>query len=290
MPKRLERKVALVTGSTSGIGLATATRFSEEGAQVVLTGRRHVLGELAEQSIRKAGRDVSYFEADFSKMESVRNAVRFTLDTYGRIDILVNNAVSWGTARGMPATQLKEEDWDYAMAVGLKAPYVACKEAIPAMAKQGGGCIIMMGSIRSFLAFSGGFAYDIVKAGLVNMARQLTVDFGRQGIRANVLCPGWIATDAQNQDAPRPDTTAYVPVADARAEVIHPVGRVGLPADIASAAVFLASDEASFVAGAVLVVDGGLTAQTPGSLLPLIENYYRSTLANPATSPKLEIG
>ena len=122
------------------------------------------------------------------------------------------------------------------------------------------------------------------------MARQLTVDFGRQGIRANVLCPGWIATDAQNQHAPRPDTTAYGPVADARADVIHPVGRAGLPADIASAAVFLASDEASFVAGAVLVVDGGLTVQTPGSLLPLVENYYRSTLANPATSPKLEIG
>jgi NAD(P)-dependent dehydrogenase (short-subunit alcohol dehydrogenase family) len=239
--------------------------------------------------IRTTGGDASYFEADFSGMEAVRNAVCFTLDTYGRIDVLVNNTVSWATARDMPVTRLKEEDWDYAMAVGLKAPYVACQEAIPAMVKQGGGRIIMMGSIRSFLAFSGGFAYDIVKAGLVNMARQLTVDFGRHGIRANVLCPGWIATDAQRHDVQRPDVQGHGapvhdPLVDARAWVMHPVGRVGLPIDVANAAVFLASDEASFVAGAVLVVDGGLTVQTPGSLLPLLETYSRRTIENPPTS------
>jgi 3-oxoacyl-[acyl-carrier protein] reductase len=294
VPKRLENRVALVTGSTSGIGLATANRFSEEGAQVVLAGRRRALGERAEQSIRKAGGDARYFESDFSRMESVRNTVRFTLDTYGRIDILVNNTVSWATARDMPVTRLKEEDWDYAMAVGLKAPYVACQEAIPAMAKQGGGRIIMMGSIRSFLAFSGGFAYDIVKAGLVNMARQLTVDFGQQGIRANVLCPGWIATDvqrndvlehyAQNADLQKNDASQPGALVDAKVEAMHPVGRTGLPIDVANAAVFLASEEASFVAGAVLVVDGGLTVQTPGSFLPLLETYYRRTLVNPTTS------
>jgi NAD(P)-dependent dehydrogenase (short-subunit alcohol dehydrogenase family) len=236
---------------------------------VVLTGRRRALGEQAERSIRKAGGQANYFAADFSNAQGVRNVVRFTLDTYGRIDVLVNNTVSWATARDMPITRLKEEDWDYAMAVGLKASFVACQEAIPPMVKQGGGCIIMMGSVRSFLAFSGGFAYDVVKAGLANMARQLTVDFGRQGIRANLLCPGWIATTAHGSDV------------DPRAEVIHPVGRAGLPVDVAHAAVFLASDEASFIAGAVLVVDGGLTVQTPGSLLPLLETYYRGTRADP---------
>ncbi len=273
MSKRFEGKVALVTGSTSGIGLAMANLFSEEGASVVLTGRRRTRGEQAERSIRKAEGEASYFEADFSNPEEVRRVVRFTLNTYGRIDILVNNAVSWATARDMPVTRLTEEDWDYALAVGLKAPYVACQEAIPFMVKQGGGCIIMTGSVRSFLAVSGGFAYDIVKAGLVNMARQLTIDFGRQGVRANLLCPGWIATDEHGSA-----------VHDPRAAVIHPVGRAGLPADVAHAAVFLASEEASFIAGAVLVVDGGLTVQTPGSLLPLLETYYRGALAHPFTA------
>jgi NAD(P)-dependent dehydrogenase (short-subunit alcohol dehydrogenase family) len=137
MSKRLEGKVALVTGSTSGIGLAIAQLFSQEGARVILSGRRRPLGEQAVQQIRDAGGEASYFATDFSRMEAVRQAVRFTLDRYGRLDILVNNTVSWNTARDMPVTLLKEEDWDYTLAVGLKAPYVACQEAIPAMVDQG---------------------------------------------------------------------------------------------------------------------------------------------------------
>jgi NAD(P)-dependent dehydrogenase (short-subunit alcohol dehydrogenase family) len=270
MCKRLEGKVALVTGSTSGIGLATANLFSQEGARVVVTGRRRKLGEEAVRAIQNTGGEASYFEADFSEMAGVRGAVRFTLDRYGRIDILVNNTVSWATAREMPVTRLREEDWDHSIAVGLKAPYVACQEAIPAMLKQGGGSIIMMGSVRSFLAFSEGFVYDIVKAGLANMARQLTVDFGRQGIRANVLCPGWIVTDPEGLKKEHHD-----PIYDVRAKVMQPVGRAGLPIDVAQAAVFLASNESSFVAGAMLVVDGGLTIQTPGSFMPLLEKCYR---------------
>jgi NAD(P)-dependent dehydrogenase (short-subunit alcohol dehydrogenase family) len=261
MYKRLQNKVALVTGSTSGIGLATVNLFAQEGACVVLTGRRRTLGEDAVRGIQSKGGVASYFEADFSDMDAVRNAVRFTFNTYGRIDILVNNTISWATARKMPVTNLREGDWEYALAVGLKAPYVACQEAIPYMVKQGGGSIIMMGSIRSFLAFSEGFAYDIVKAALVNMARQLTVDFGRKGIRANTLCPGWIDTG----QAPGNNETA---------KLMHPVGRVGLPIDVARAAAFLASEESSFIAGAVIVVDGGLTIQTPGSLSSVFDAFY----------------
>jgi NAD(P)-dependent dehydrogenase (short-subunit alcohol dehydrogenase family) len=275
MCKRLEGKVALVTGSTSGIGLATANLFSQEGARVVLTGRRRKLGEEGVRAIQRTGGDASYFEADFSDMAAVRGAVRFTLDSYGRIDILVNNTVSWATAREMPVTRIREEDWDYALAVGLKAPYVACQEAIPAMVKQGGGSIIMMGSVRSFLAFSEGFVYDIVKAGLANMARQLTVDFGRQGIRANVLCPGWIVTNPEELEMKRHD-----PIYQVRAKIMQPVGRAGVPLDVARAAVFLASGDSNFVAGAMLVVDGGLTIQTPGSFFSLMEKRYGKSLAD----------
>jgi glucose 1-dehydrogenase len=276
MSKRLEGKVALVTGSTSGIGLAIAHHFSQEGARVILSGRRRTLGEQAVQQIRNAGGEVDYFEADFSKMGAVRDTVRFTLERYGRLDILVNNTVSWKTARDVPITRLEEEDWDYALAVGLKAPYVACQEAIPAMVEQGGGSIIMMGSVRSFLAFSGGFAYDVVKAGLANMARQLTVEFGRYGIRTNVLCPGWIVTNVQE-----PNEKCDHSISHTGAELIQPVGRRGLPIDVARAATFLASDEASFIAGAVLVVDGGLTVQTPGNLFNLLEHHYSDVYGSP---------
>ncbi len=275
MCKRLEGKVALITGSTSGIGLVTARLFSEQGARVVMTGRRRELGESAVLAIRHAGGEANYYQADFADMQAVRSAVHFTLNTYGRIDILMNNAVAWATAQGMPVTELKEQDWDYAIAVGLKAPYVACQEAIPHMIRQGGGSIVMMGSVRSFLAFSKGFAYDVVKAGLANMVRQLTIDFGRHGIRANILCPGWIITDEENLDKIRTD-----PFLRAKAEIMQPVGRPGLPIDVARAALFLASDEASFVAGAVLVVDGGLTVQTPGSLMSFAEEYYRQLLTS----------
>ena len=267
MSRKLEGKVALIAGSTSGIGLATAKLFAEEGGQVVITGRRRRLGTDAAEAIRKTGGEASYFQADFAEMDSVRSTVRFTLNTYGRVDILINNTVSWATARDMPVTHLAEKDWDYAMAVGLKAPYIACQEAIPSMMKQGAGCIVMMGSVRSFLAFSGGFAYDIIKAGLVNMARQLTVDFGQYGIRANALCPGWIDTDIQRSSLHGTSSDVLQMGAS-----IHPLRRIGLPLDIARACLFLVSDDASFIAGSVLVVDGGLTVQTPGSILTLLKN------------------
>jgi len=274
MNRRLEGKVALVTGSTSGIGYSTVSLFAQEGARVVLTGRRRELGEEAVRTIRLAGGEASYFQADFVDTQAVRDTVRFTLDTYGRIDILMNNAVSWAAAQGKSVTDLQEEDWDHAMAIGLKAPYIACQEAIPHMRRQSGGSIIMTGSIRSFLAFRKGFAYDVVKAGLVNMARQLNLDYGREGIRANTLCPGQIVTDPQRLTEMQTN-----PLLRPFAEIIQPIGRPGQPMDVARAALFLASDDSQFVAGAILVVDGGLTIQTPGSLLPQLEAYYRQALA-----------
>ncbi|MSO23496.1 MAG: SDR family oxidoreductase [Acidobacteria bacterium] len=274
MIRRLEGKVALVTGSTSGIGYSTVRLFAQEGARVVLTGRKRELGEEAVRTIRHAGGEASYFQADFADAQAVRDTVRYTLDSYGRIDILMNNAVSWAEAQEKSVTDLREEDWDHAMAIGLKAPYIACQEAIPHMRRQGGGSIIMTGSVRSFLAFRKGFAYDTVKAGLVNMARQLNLDYGREGIRANTLCPGQIVTDPQRLTEMQTN-----PLLRPFAEIIQPIGRPGQPIDVARAALFLASDESSFVAGAILVVDGGLTIQTPGSLLPQLEAYYRQAFA-----------
>src|SRR5437879_201371 len=153
MGSRLTGTVALVTGSTSGIGQAIAELFASEGARVVVTGRRREHGEGVLRAIRDAGGDASYVQADFEASDAVRATVRFTLETYGRIDVLINNArgraVPWG--EGKTVVETTEDDWDRMLAVGLKAAFIACQEAIPAMVEQGGGRIVTIGSVRSFL-------------------------------------------------------------------------------------------------------------------------------------------
>jgi NAD(P)-dependent dehydrogenase (short-subunit alcohol dehydrogenase family) len=189
------------------------------------------MGEEGVRQIRGAGGDASFFQADFSEAQAVRDTVRFTVATYGRIDILMNNAISWNSAQATSVTELREQDWDYAINVGLKASYIACQEAIPIMIRHGGGSIIMSGSVRSFLAFSKGFAYDTIKAGLLNMARQLNIDYGKDGIRANTICPGQIVTDPEKLEKMKAD-----PLLRPRIEILQPIGRVGLPNDVARAA------------------------------------------------------
>jgi NAD(P)-dependent dehydrogenase (short-subunit alcohol dehydrogenase family) len=276
MADRLRGKVALVTGSTSGIGRATAELFAGEGAQVALTGRRRELGEQAVQDIRAAGGEAAYFQADFEQSQAVRDAVHFTVERYGRLDVLMNNAmsrtVSW--AEGKTVVELTEAEWDSTLAVGLKAVYIACQEAIPHMVRQGGGSIITVGSIRSFMPYFKGLAYDVAKGGLINLSRQINIDFGAQGVRSNLLCPGTIFTT--------PQTTAQAmidPVARAKWEPVQTVPRPGQPLDIAQAALFLASDESSFVAGAVLMVDGGATILSGIASRPSFEAYFRRLFA-----------
>ncbi|MBM4029707.1 MAG: SDR family oxidoreductase [Planctomycetes bacterium] len=278
MGERLAGKVALVTGSTSGIGRAIAQLFAREGARVVVTGRRQALGEQVVAEIVAQGGQASCFRADFESMAAVRETVQFALQTYGRLDILVNNAMShavdWG--KGRTVVELGEEEWDRMMAVGLKATFVACQEAIPAMLRDGGGAIVTIGSVRSLIPARGGLAYDVVKSGLINLSRQLNLDFGRQGIRSNLICPGWIINDPA-----RAEKVAADPLLRIKAELLQTVGRAGRPDDIARAALFLASEDASFIAGAVLVVDGGLTILGGHEIQPLLEERYRRLFALP---------
>ena len=155
-----------------------------------------------------------------------------------------------------------------------EAPYIACQEAIPHVRKQDGGSIVMPGSVRSFLALNNGFAYDIINAGLVNMASQLNLNFGREGKLADTLCPSQIVTDSKKR-AKMQLNSLLRPLP----EIIRQVARLELPIDIALAALFLALNESSFVAGAVLIVYGWMTFHTPGSLLPKLEAYFRQAYA-----------
>jgi 3-oxoacyl-[acyl-carrier protein] reductase len=278
MGDRLAGRVALVTGSTSGIGRAIAERFAAEGADVVVTGRRRELGEAVVAGIASSGGRASYVQADLESSQGARATVRDTLRTYGRIDVLVNNAmgrtVPWG--EGKTVVETTEDEWDRMVAVGLKAAFLTCQEAIPAMVARGGGSIVTIGSVRSFLGARRGFAYDVVKSGLLNLSRQINVDFGRQGVRSNAICPGWIVADPAYAARLASD-----PRLRARAELFQTVGRAGRPEDVAAAALFLASDEASFVAGAVLVVDGGLTISSHFEVEAPLAEVYRELFATP---------
>ncbi len=270
MGRRLEGKVALITGSTSGIGRATANLFASEEARVVVTGRRRDWGEMVVQEIQGAGGDAAYCQADLGTSQGVRNLVRFGMGVYGRLDILMNNAFAneLGTA-----VELDEKDWDRSLAVMLKAPFIACQEAIPHMVRQGSGAIINVASVHGFLAGHRRLAYATAKAGLINMAKQLALDFGPSGIRANAICPGAIAVERSEQRY-RDD-----PDLARRSAVVYPLRRVGRPIDVARAALYLASDESSFVTGTTIVVDGGMTCQLPDSLYGGFEEYFRQALA-----------
>lgn len=260
---RLAGKVAIVTGSTSGIGRETARQFALQGARVVVNGRRRELGESLVAEIKAAGGEAVYSDADMFESQAVRGLVRLAIATFGRLDVLMNNAY---VPRHAKAAEVTEEGWDSEMAILLKAPFIASQEAIPQMIRQGGGSIINTASVHGILASSGYFVYDTAKAGLINLTKNIAVDYGRYGIRANAICPGFIRVEGS---AAR---LANDPDRERGAKIVYPIGRYGLPIDVALAAVYLASDESSFVTGASLMVDGGMTCQLQDSRV-LSDNY-----------------
>jgi NAD(P)-dependent dehydrogenase (short-subunit alcohol dehydrogenase family) len=166
------------------------------------------------------------------------------------------------------ATEIRESDWDRSVSILLKAPFIACQEAIPLMADTGGGSIINVSSVHGYLASNRFHVYDTAKAGLINMTRSVALDYGRKGIRANAICPGFISTErSQARFLEQPELAR-------RAALVYPIGRFGQPIDIANAAVFLASDESSFVTGTTLTVDGGMTCQLPDTLYDAFAQYH----------------
>ena len=270
MCRRLEGKVAIVTGSTAGIGRATAILFAQEGASVVVNGRRSALGEELAEEIRAAGGTASFFRADVARSDELRALVKFTVDTYGGLDILVNNA--WSGKVGS-VLEIEEEEWDALFATTLKACYLGSKYAIPEMLKGGGGSIINLSSVHGVLAARAFSPYDAAKAGIINLTRGLAVDFGHQGIRVNAICPGLILTEYALKFLERH------PEYMRQAKLVYPVGRPGRPEEVARAALFLASDDASFITGHALMVDGGLTIQLQDSLAEAVERAMRAETA-----------
>jgi NAD(P)-dependent dehydrogenase (short-subunit alcohol dehydrogenase family) len=248
---RLENKVALITGGTSGIGKTTVELFSSEGAKVAFTGRRQQLGnDLAQQT------GSFYIQADHRRMEDCRRSVDGTISKYGRIDILFNNA---GIVVSGTAESTKEEDWNDTMLLNITAVWRMCRLVIPIMRIQGGGVIINNASDWAFIGAPAVVAYCTSKGAVVQMTRAMAIDHARDHIRINAVCPGDTFVDRWLKEGYY-RVSGGVSEAEARKTDL-PIGRVAETIEIARAVLFLASDDSSFMTGSALMVDGGSTAR-----------------------------
>ncbi len=251
---RLEGKVALITGGNSGIGKAAAVLFAREGARVAVTGRNEERGSRAVDEIEAAGGRAIFIRCDVRSAAECRHAVEETVRSFGRLDILFNNAgVYWAHS----AVECTEEEWDLTIDVNLKGTFLMSKFALPVMISQGGGSIINNSSGWGITGGDKAVSYCASKGGVVLMTKAMAIDHGRQGVRVNCICPGDVDTPMLEEDSKFRGLSWKDYLAGA---ADRPMGRIGRPDEIASAALFLASDESSFVTGAILAVDGGGTA------------------------------
>lgn len=247
---RLADKVALVTGSGSGIGRAIAERFAREGARVIVNDLHRDRAEETVQRIAAAGGEALAIQADVTQSAAVQAMVERGLAAFGRIDILVNNA---GASQGDDILTFDEATWDWNLAVVLKSVYLCSRAVLPQMIERRSGAIVNISSVNGIVGL-GEEAYSAAKAGMNVLTKNMAVKYGRFGIRVNAICPGTVRTPIWG---PRLEKDPHIFEKLAK---WYPLGRVGEPEDIANAALFLASDEAAWITGATLVVDGGLLA------------------------------
>ncbi|OYR49277.1 SDR family NAD(P)-dependent oxidoreductase [Halorubrum sp. Eb13] len=235
--------VALVTGSTRGIGAGVARRFAAEGAAVVVTGRSADRGEAVVDEIESAGGDATFVRADMREPAEIEALVDHAVAEYGRIDVLVNNA---GVQTETTAREATIDDWEFVVETDFRSFWLCAKHAAERM--PAGGTILNTSSNHAFLTMPGLFPYNAVKAGINGMTRALALELGPDGITVNTISPGWIEIERTREELG--DDYEHT-------EDIHPVGRLGKPADVAGLAAFLASDDADFITGESVLVDGG---------------------------------
>jgi len=252
MTLELEGKVALVTGGTSGIGRETALLFARAGAKVVAAGRRAPEGEETVELVGAAGGEGLFVKTDVSKAAEVETLVQKTVERFGRLDVVFNNAGMEGV--WVPIARQSEEDWDRTIAVNLKGVWLCLKYEIRQMLKQGGGgAIVNMASIMGLIGSAGAAAYSASKHGVIGLTKTAALENARSGIRINAVCPGAVEAPMAERIFGAPKVHKYV-------LSCHPIGRFGKPMEIAEAVVWMCSDRASFMTGQSLVLDGGFLA------------------------------
>ncbi len=251
MAPKLAGKVAVITGAGGGIGSETARLFASEGASVVLNDIDEKAANAVVGAIQQAGGNAIGAVADISSSAQVDRMFALAENTYGALDILVNNA--FANFNDVTIVDLQEADWDRTLAVCLKGPFLCTRRALPLMRKRGGGSVIWLSSVNALFGV-GETAYTTAKGGLISLARLVAAEYGEWNIRSNVICPGTISTEVCMSH------WAKFPKGFEKLKEMYPLGRIGTPQEVARNILFLASDESSFITGAVHVLDGGLMA------------------------------
>ncbi|MFQ5451448.1 MAG: SDR family NAD(P)-dependent oxidoreductase [Nitrospinaceae bacterium] len=248
---RLKDKTAIITGGGTGIGVQCARRFCLEGAQVLILGRRE---KPLFSAVREIGENIMAVQGDVTRGEDIRRLVRTAMESFGKIDILINNA---GIFTGTPLHEMEDSQWDAVLDVNLRGAFRLTREVLPHMMQRKSGSIVHISSVLGLVAAPQVAAYNTSKAALNQFSRSVAVEYGPWGIRSNSICPGLIATEMtedlmKDEDLMKEWRTHY------------PIGRFGNPEDVANACLFLASGESSFITGAILPVDGGVHAKIGG--------------------------
>jgi NAD(P)-dependent dehydrogenase (short-subunit alcohol dehydrogenase family) len=252
MSDKLHDKVAIVTGAASGIGRATALLFAEEGAKVVAADCEREKGQRVMEEILERGSDAVFIQTDVSSPHDVKQMIDKAVQTYGHLDIIFNNAGIEG--RQAPTADCTLDNWDRVISINLKGVFLGMKYAIPEMLKNGGGSIINNASVAGIVGFQGIPAYCASKGGVIQLTKTAALEYAKQGIRVNAICPGVIMTPMVERFVGNNEQ------AQKAFEALEPVGRFGRPEEVAQLALFLASEQSSFCTGAPFVVDGGLIA------------------------------
>jgi len=252
---RLLDKVVIITGAGQGIGRQSALLFASEGARLALVDINEETGASAAEEVRLNGGEAIYVKADLTNSDQVKNMVGTVVEKYSRIDVLYNNA---GINHFGKVADASEDAWDRVMAVNVKSVFLTCKFVIPVMAEQKKGVIINTGSAASLVGLANLSAYTASKGAVLQLTRNMALDYARDGIRVNAICPGVTATEMTEQVIDEdPDPKA----ARERFDRVIPRGSMAEPIEIATVALFLASDESSYITGAAIPVDGGYTAE-----------------------------
>jgi NAD(P)-dependent dehydrogenase (short-subunit alcohol dehydrogenase family) len=257
MADRLKGKVAIITGAGSGIGEATALIFAREGAKVSLAGRRMAKIQAVVDHILSEGGEALAVQTDVRYAEQVENLIGKTVDHFGKLDILFNNAGV--RASRSTVVELSEEEFDRTMETDVKGVWLCCKYAIPAMIRNGSGAIINCSSISAFIGQRLQGVYNATKGGIDVLTKCMALDFAKYGIRVNNVNPAWVRTEMNEAELAQMKARGGKEWDEVLQ--LHPIGRLGEPEDVAWAVVYLASDEASWVTGTSLLVDGGYCCQ-----------------------------